>query len=137
MIRQIIVFVRSCLDCQTRKKPKQLPSGFLKSIFVKESFERVGLDFVGSIPTSKLGNKQIFIAVDYLTKWVVTKPVSNADSRHVVDFFLKQIVLQHGAPVAVISDCGRCLNSEFTRDLFSALQTNHFVTTVYHPQCNG
>ncbi|KAI9556842.1 pol polyprotein [Daphnia sinensis] len=46
-------------------------------------------------------------------------------------------VLQHGAPVFLISDRGKCLTANFSEELFKALQTNHLVTAAYHPQCNG
>lgn len=77
------------------------------------------------------------MAVDYFTKWVITKASPNATTKELVDFFIKRIVLQHGAPVSLISDRGKCLTSNFAEKLFLALETNHLVTTAYHPQCNG
>jgi hypothetical protein len=37
----------------------------------------------------------------------------------------------------VISDRGSCLLSVFAEELFRSMQTNHLITTAYHPQCNG
>ncbi|KAI9552214.1 pol polyprotein [Daphnia sinensis] len=48
--------------------------------------------------------------------------------RHLTrNFLLKNNVLYHR----------RCLISGFAEELFRAMQTNHLITTAYHPQCNG
>lgn len=137
MFSKITSYVRSCLDCQTKKGVRQRPAGFLTPIRTTQPFERVGIDLTGPFPLSSTGNRFIIVAVDYFTKWVITKAVPTADSRQIVKFFLERIVLQHGAPLALISDRGKCLTSSFVEQLFRALQTNHFITTAYHPQCNG
>ncbi|KZR95508.1 Uncharacterized protein APZ42_010747, partial [Daphnia magna] len=79
----------------------------------------------------------LIVAVDYLTKWAICKAVPSASSKELVDFFVKHVVLQHGAPFFLISDRGNCLTSSFSEELFKAMQTNHLVTAAYHPQCNG
>jgi hypothetical protein len=98
---------------------------------------KMGVDFIGPFPLTKTGNRYIIVAVDYLTKWVMAQPVPHAGTREVVNFFIRMIVLQHGAPVYLISYRGKCLTAGFAEEMYRALQTNHFVTTAYHPQCNG
>jgi hypothetical protein len=137
MIQSVSQYVRSCEDCQTKKKPKERPAGYLEPVQAKLPFEKIGIDLIGPFPLSTLGNRYVIIAVDYLTKWVIAKAIPTATSKEVVDFFVRRIVLQHGAPINVISDRGKCLTSNFTNELFRALQSNHLVTTAYHPQCNG
>ena len=129
--------MRSCTDCQTKKRSKERRTGMLESIKSSEPFERVGIDLLGPFPRSKSGNKHIIVAVDYLTKWVIAQPVPHARTREVVDFFVHKVVLQHCAPINLISDRGKCLTSGFAEEMYRALKTNHFVTTAYHPQCNG
>ncbi len=137
MIQIVSQYVRSCEDCQTKKKPKERPAGYLEPVQAKLPFEKIGTDLIGPFPLSTLGNRYVIIAVDYLTKWVIAKAIPTATSKEVVEFFVRRIVLQHGAPINVISDRGKCLTSNFTKELFRALQSNHLVTTAYHPQCNG
>ena len=133
MKQRIIQFVQSCEDCQTRKKSLEHPSGFMTSITVQHPFERLGIDFIGPFPKSLSGNKYVIIAVDYCTKWVIAKAIPNSKTKEVVDFFIKRIVLQHGAPSFLISDQGKSLNFNFSRTLFKAMTTNHLITTAYHP----
>lgn len=137
MTQQIVAYVRSCIDCQTKKKPLIRPVGLLKSISSNKPFERIGVDLIGPFPLSRSGNRHAIVVVDYYTKWVIAKPVPTADSKHLVDFLVRHFVLQHGAPVFLISDRGKCLTSLFAEEMYRALQTNHLTTTAYHPQCNG
>ncbi|KAI9549855.1 pol polyprotein [Daphnia sinensis] len=137
MTQHITNYVRSCADCQSKKKPRERPAGYMQPIHPKQPFEKIGLDLIGPFPLSSLGNRHVIIAVDYLTKWVIAKAVPVATTVQIVDFFVRRIILQHGAPLNVISDRGQCLTSEFAEELFRALQSNHLVTTAYHPQCNG
>lgn len=97
----------------------------------------MGIDLIGPFPLSKSGNRHAIVAVDYLTKWVITKAVPTADSKELVDFLVHRVVLQHGAPNFLISDRGKCLTLGFSKTLYKAMQTNHLTTTAYHPQCNG
>ena len=136
MVRQIIRYVRTCRDCQSRKGTSQGPIGLLKPIQPRLPFERLGIDLIGPFPLSKSRNKYIIVAVDYLTKWVIAQPIPQAKTAN-VDFFVRRIVLQHGAPYFLISDRGKCLTSDFAEKLYRDLQTNHLVTAAYHPQTNG
>jgi hypothetical protein len=137
MRRQIVRFVLSCIDCQTKKRSREAPAGLLRPIQARRPFEKVGIDLIGPFPLTSSGNKHAIVAVDYLTKWAICKAVPAASSKEVVDFFVRNVVLQHGAPVVLISDRGKCLTASFAEELFQALQTNHLVTAAYHPQCNG
>ena len=44
MRRQIIGFVVSCVDCQTKKRSREAPAGLLQPIRVDQPFEKVGID---------------------------------------------------------------------------------------------
>ena len=134
---QIVRFVLSCIDCQTKKRSREAPAGLLRPIQARRPFEKVGIDLIGPFPLTSSGNRHAIVAVDYLTKWAICKAVPAASAKEVVDFFVRNVVLQHGAPVFLISDRGKCLTASFAEELFRALQTNHLVTAAYHPQCNG
>lgn len=137
MRQQILNHIRTCDSCQRRKRVPGQKVGLLKSIVVDQPFEKVGLDLIGLFPPSKSGNRFVIIAVDYLTKWVIAQSIPRAGTKEVEDFLVKRVVLQHGAPLAIITDRGKCLTSGFAEKLFRAIQTHHLVTSSYHPQCNG
>ena len=137
MSQQVSQYVRSCQDCQTKKGLRSRPAGLLSPIRSSEPFERIGIDLIGPFPLSRGGNRHVVIAVDYFTKWVIAKAVPSKETIHIVDFFVRRLVLQHGAPVYVISDRGASFKADFAEKLFKALQSNHLLTTAYHPQCNA
>jgi hypothetical protein len=68
---------------------------------VAQPFERWGIDFVQDLPRTKAGNQHIITAIDYATRWVVAKAVSNRDSDTVAEF-LYDIMINYGAPFEII-----------------------------------
>nr|GEX89851.1 reverse transcriptase domain-containing protein [Tanacetum cinerariifolium] len=94
-----------------------------------------GIDFMGPFPTSR-GNKYIFVAVDYLSKWVEVKALPINDARVVVKF-LKSLFSRFGTLRAIISDRGtRFCNDQFAR-VMTKYGVTHRLATAYHPQTSG
>ena len=79
----------------------------------------------------------IFLAVDYVSKWVEAVATLTNDAKMVLKFLQKNIFTRFGAPRAIISDEG----SHFCNKVFNALLAKygvkHKVTLAYHPQTNG
>nr|GEZ57771.1 reverse transcriptase domain-containing protein [Tanacetum cinerariifolium] len=81
--------VKSCDACQRQGKISQwdeMPQNYIQ---VCEIFNVWGIDFIGPFSSSQ-GNKYIFVAVDYLSKWVEAKALPTNDAR-VVSKFLKSL----------------------------------------------
>jgi len=137
MLETVLKYVQSCRSCQSRKRPLKPIGGPMQPLTADNPFERVGVDLLGPLPKTKDGNKYIIVAVDYFTKWAITRALPKATTVHVVDFFIKEIFLQHGAPLQLISDRGKCLKNNFTKELFAALQVERGLCSPYRPQTNG
>nr|GEU62135.1 reverse transcriptase domain-containing protein [Tanacetum cinerariifolium] len=72
--------VKNCNVCQHQGKISQrdeMPQNFIQ---VCEIFDVWGIDFIGLFLSSR-GNKCIFVAVDYLSKWVEAKALPTNDAR--------------------------------------------------------
>ena len=67
MYRDIKEYVRTCEDCQKRLKGRRKEP--LHPIQVGRAFEQIGIDLVGPLPITTLGNRYIIVATDYLTRW--------------------------------------------------------------------
>ncbi|UYV77928.1 hypothetical protein LAZ67_15002896 [Cordylochernes scorpioides] len=138
MYRNVRKYVAHCPDCQRRKRQPQLPPGLLQPIPVPiAAFEKVGMDLLGRFPTSMCGNRWIIVCTDYLTKFAITKALPTSESVEVATFFIKDVILKHGAPREVITDRGRNFTSSMIRDLNKHCRITHRTTTAYHPQTNG
>ena len=62
----------------------------LTSILEIKLFDVLGIDFMGPFSNS-FGNQYIFIAVDYMSKWVEAIPIKTNDNKIVVKFLKKNI----------------------------------------------
>nr|GEW65227.1 reverse transcriptase domain-containing protein [Tanacetum cinerariifolium] len=100
-----------------------------------EIFNVWGIDFMGPFPSSR-GSKYIFVAVDYLSKWVEAKALPTNDVRVVVKF-LKSLFARFGTPRAIISDRDTYFcNNQFAKVMLKYGVT-HRISTAYHPQTSG
>jgi hypothetical protein len=81
---------------ETKKTTCQISRTYSDSTTLRESRT---FHFIGPFPLSESGNLHVIIAVDYFKKWVIVKAIPKKNSAEVVDFFIKRVLLQHGAPL--------------------------------------
>nr|GEW77800.1 reverse transcriptase domain-containing protein [Tanacetum cinerariifolium] len=133
--RDAHAMIKSCNMCQRQGKISQRDEMPQNTIQVCEIFDVWGINFMGPFPSSQ-GNKYIFVAVDYLSKWVEAKALPTNDARVVVKFS-KSFFARFGTPMAIISDRG----THFFNDQFAKVMTKYGVThrlaIAYHPQTSG
>ncbi|KAJ8763777.1 hypothetical protein K2173_003559 [Erythroxylum novogranatense] len=129
-------FFRSCDKCQRfgglgkRHEMPQQPLLFCKI------FEAWGIDFMGPFPPS-FGFVYIFLAVDYVSKWIEAIPTRKDDAQAVSEFLKSNIFCRFGIPKAVVSDKGTHFCNRAIANLFFKFGVTHKVSTAYHPQTNG
>ncbi|GJX58672.1 reverse transcriptase domain-containing protein [Tanacetum coccineum] len=133
--RDAHTMIKSCDTCQKQGKISQRDEMPQNAIQVCEIFDVWGIDFMGPFPSSH-GNKNILVAVDYLSKWVEAKVLPTNDARVVVKF-LKSLFARFGTPRAIISDRGtHFCNDQFVK-VMSKYGVTHRLATTYHPQTSG
>ncbi|UYV63848.1 hypothetical protein LAZ67_2005815, partial [Cordylochernes scorpioides] len=138
MLKDVSEFVKTCHLCQSRKGSNQLPSGLLQPIPPANfPFERIGIDFVGPLPSTKNRKKWIIVLTDYYTRYAETKAISKATVKEVSKFLVEDIFLRHGAPQYLISDRGSQFTSNLMKEVMKTCKIKHCFTTSYHPQTNG
>lgn len=138
MYRSVKRYVTSCDPCQRRKTPTVAPAGLLQPIDVPiEPFYRVGLDLLGPFPTSTQGNKWVAVAIDYATRFAITRALPTSCATEVADFLLHDVILHHGAPHQLLTDRGRSFLAQVIEDILRSCGTKHKFSTAYHPQTNG
>ncbi|UYV79523.1 CACTIN, partial [Cordylochernes scorpioides] len=138
MLKDVVEYVRTCHLCQSRKGSNQLSAGLLHPIpAANYPFERVGIDFLGPLPSTKNRKKWMIVLTDYYTKYAETKAVIDATAREVAKFLTENVILKHGAPRYLISDRGSQFTSNLVKEITKICQIQHCLTTSYHPQTNG
>ncbi|UYV71683.1 hypothetical protein LAZ67_9000031, partial [Cordylochernes scorpioides] len=138
MLKDVSEFVKTCHLCQSRKGSNQLPSGLLQPLPPANfPFERIGIDFVGPLPSTKNRKKWIIVLTDYYTRYAETRAVSEATVKEVSKFLVEDIFLRHGAPQYLISDKGSQFTSNLMKEVMKTCKIKHCFTTSYHPQTNG
>lgn len=130
-------FLKNCQECQSRKPTTQTNVGMLQPIVVTEPWHTVGLDLVGPLPKTHNGNIYILCFTDYFTKMVEASAIPTADASTVADCLLEKVILNHGAPVKLVSDRGSVFTSALMAQLTRLLRIQQAMTTAYHPQADG
>ena len=130
-------YVRTCRQCQTRKHRFPHVRTPRQCVRVIGPFETVGVDILGPFPRSIDGNKFVILAVDYLTKWTMTRAVPKANADEVVRFFLEKIVYLHGAPHRIITDHGKCFVAKTVDVALQKLRIKHNLASVGWPRGNA
>ncbi|XP_061374695.1 uncharacterized protein LOC133316911 [Gastrolobium bilobum] len=104
--------------------------------FTGERIVAKGIDFMGPFPPS-YGNKYIFVAVDYVSKWVEVVALPTDDARVVIAFLKRNIFVRYGVPRAIISDRGTHFDNRQVEYVLAKCGVKHKIATPYHPQTNG
>jgi len=95
------------------------------SIFkTSHPWERVGLDFVGSLPRSKNGRVYIIFCCDYLTKFIVASSTFEMTAETVVRFFEGKTIAIFEAPKVIVSNFRSAFKSNKFRGYMSRKKMN-------------
>ena len=129
--------------------------GGLHPIPVKPNiFHQVGMDLIGPLPETPRGNKYVITLTDYFSKWAEAAPLPSKHADGVAKFiysvsipagittniqFTTEVLstgdlCRFGSPEILITDQGREFVNELSAELYSITNTEHRITSAYHPQ---
>ncbi|EFA11705.1 Retrovirus-related Pol polyprotein from transposon 412-like Protein [Tribolium castaneum] len=101
------------------------------------TFGLVSMDIVGPLNVTSSGNKYILTCMDYLTRYPECMPIKDMKAETVARAFITNVILRHGTPRILLTDCG----TQFVSDLFTEvclkLQIEKIQTSPYRPSTNG
>ena len=118
-------------------QPNRLDQMPLQLQSVIEPFDKWALDFVGPISPHSKHKAYILVCTDYMTKWVETIALANANDQAVIEFLYSEIFTRFGVPKEVVTDGGPQFMSHQFEDLLRKNHVQHRVASPYHPQSNG
>ena len=114
-------------------KRKVLPLP-LNPITVEAPFQQWGLDFIGEINPSSLGqHKWILTATDYFTKWIEAIPTRRATETVIMDFIEENILALFGCPRRIVTDNEVAFKSKKMIDFCHKYHISLNHSTAYYP----
>jgi hypothetical protein len=139
MKREIAEYVAVCDSCQRIKAEHQRPAGLLQPLQIPQlKWDEIGMDFIVSLPRTRIGYDSIWVVVDRLTKAAHFIPVKNTYNNAVLaEIYMARIVCLHGVPKKIVSDRGTQFTSQFWQQLHEALGTHLKFSSAYLSQIDG
>jgi transposase InsO family protein len=104
---------------------------------VRAPFERIAIDVAGSFPLSDQGNRDLFIAMDYFTKWPEVYAIPNQEASTVAEALFTNFFCLCGIPRELHSNQGRNFESHLLQEVLQRLGVSKTRTTPVHPQSDG
>jgi len=137
MKSQIFDYCMTCDVCQKQKIKNKSNVAPMISITVDKPWDLVGIDVAGPLKLTNKKNQYIIIAIDYFTKFCVSRATTDWTADTTVEFLKNDLVNKFGVPTAILSDQGRNFESKKFNDFCTNFGIKKLRTTSYHPQCNG
>lgn len=135
--KDIRFYVNTCDRCQRTNARLQKQPAKLNPIAVKpQVWQRIGIDLIGPLKSSKKGNKYIITCSDYFSKWVEAKALPDKTAESVAKFLLS-LICRFGCFTICHTDQGREFVNQLNRKLFQLAGVDHRISSAYHPQTNG
>ena len=107
------------------KAEHQRLAGLLKPLEIPMwKWENITMVFVVGLPCSPKGKDAIWVVIDRLMKVAHFIPMKTTNSASgLVPLYVKEVVMLHGVPKSIVSDCASNFVSNFWKCLYSALGT--------------
>jgi len=117
MKKDIQDFIRKCRQCQlkklTRIKTKQ---PMIITDTPSSAFDKVSLDIMGSLPTTRRRNSYILTMQDLLTKYYVAVSLYETTLLAIANAFTKNFICLYGAPKVILTNQGTNFLSSLLRN---------------------
>jgi len=101
------------------------------------AFDKVSMDIMGPLPTTRSKNSYILTIQDLLSKYSLAIPLQHVGAIEVADALTNELIFTFGAPKAILTDQGSHFLNSLMRNIARKFRIKHYRTTAYRPQANG
>ena len=136
MDRHLKNFAASCKSCLKYKGSPHPAVAIRRYPIPDRPWEKISMDLIGRLPTTRKGNKFILVIVDFLTRYSVTKPLQTKSAKEVA-LALTSVFCEHGVPRLILSDNGLEFRNSVMKELSNLLNFKHATIAVHHPASQG
>ena len=137
MDKEITWWIKTCDTCQRRKRPVWEPKAPLKKYVSGFPNERVAMDVVGPMITSRNGHKYVLCITDHFSKFSRAFPMPDQTAKRIAKIFVQEWVYMWGEPMSLHADQGGNFESDLMAHICRHLKVEKTRTTPYHPQGNA
>ena len=138
MNKDIENYVKSCHDCQLNKSKTTTKLGLqCPSRIAENVMDILSCDLLGPLNVTDNLNKWILTITDQLSKYAWAFPLDNATEVNIISSLEDNIFTKFGPPKIMISDNGKNLTGNLTKNFYKKWGVKHITTTPYHPAGNG
>jgi len=130
-------FVKTCERCNRNKKATNRPRARLGQFHAGSIMERIHMDILGPLNTTKSGNKYILLIVDQFSKWVECYALPDQTAESVAKKLVNDFIAHFGCPQAIHTDQGSNFQSKLFTEVCNLLGIAKTRTTPYRPCSNG
>lgn len=131
-------YIKTCRECQLKKLVRlKTRQPMVLTDTPGMAFEKVSMDIMGPLPTSKNGFMYILTIQDLLTKFSLAIPLRQATSAAIADAFISELICIFGAPRIILTDQGSNFTSSLLKNVARRFKVRQVKTTAYRPQSNG
>jgi transposase InsO family protein len=95
------------------------------------------MDIIGPLSTAQGNCRFAVVAIDYFTKWVEAKPLTNIKAPTIQNFFWQNVICRFGVPKELTVNNGKQFDCYSFKEYCKTLGTHAKFSTVCHPQSNG
>jgi hypothetical protein len=94
--------------------------------------QRWGIDIVGKLAPVQENYTFIIVAVEYFTKWIEVKPITNVSSATIQKNFWQNIICRYGVLQQITVDNAKYFDSGMFKDFYHQVETKVSFASVYH-----
>jgi hypothetical protein len=105
-------YIRVCEKCQKKITQYQTRMPLVITDTPFTVFEKCSIDIVGPFSPSGLQYRYMLTVEDKLSEFLITKSLEDQTSEQEAKAFVNHVVLIHGVPHFILSDCGSQFLSE-------------------------
>jgi hypothetical protein len=129
--------VKSYYNCQMSASKTKAPTTNLRTIEPTWPLARWGIDIIEKLSAAQGNLQYAVVAVEYFTKWIKAKPVTNMLSFTMKKFLWQNIICCFRVLRHITVDNGTQFDSQNFREYYESLGIQLCFASVKHPQSNG
>jgi hypothetical protein len=99
--------------------------------------QRWGINIVGKLTPAHGNYTFTVITVEYFTKWIEVKPLTNVSSTTIKKFFWQNIICWYGVPKHITMDNTKYFYNAMFKEFCQQIASKVAFASVYHPQSIG